>query len=281
MEKIKPVIEWGCDTENVRAMILTGSLASKNKKDTLSDYDIAVFGYDFDFIKRDDWIKSFSDYWVCVRDSFDFLKHEIPTRLVIFDEALKIDFSFHPVKLLKKLSEELSDEYNIGYKILLDKDNITKNFPKASCTGFILEKPTPEEFKNNIEEFWFEVYHVEKYLIRKDLWTAKLRDLAVKEKLRQMLEWNHGAQQSWTFSPGSLGKEMNTWLDKNLRDELHNCWGSFDKADSARALENTIKLYRKVCNETAAALNYNYNYELDKNISTLIKKLNFENHISF
>src|SRR5690348_12034532 len=96
MRHLEKIISWANSIENIRAMILSGSLTSKGKQDILSDYDIAVYGNDFAFIENDDWLNSIQEYCVCIHDRFDFLGYEIPTRLTIFDGYFKVDFSFHP-----------------------------------------------------------------------------------------------------------------------------------------------------------------------------------------
>ncbi len=67
--------------------------------------------------------------------------------------------------------------------------------------GFIIRKLEEKDFQRNIKEFWFEVYHVGKYIFRHDLWTAKFRDWSAKEWLRQMLEWNIGAHKKLEYQP--------------------------------------------------------------------------------
>ena len=280
MQNLEKIINWANSLENIKILILSGSLAAKGKKDELSDYDIAVYGTDFNFIENDDWLKNIQEYWVCIHDQFLFSGYDIPTRLTIFNAYFKVDFSFHPMDLLHKMinSKTLPDDYNIGYKVLLDKENITNKLLKPTYTGFILSKPNKEKFQENIKEFWFESYHVAKYLYRNDLWTAKMRDWSTKELLRQMLEWNEACKQTKYFSPKNHGKEMKSQLNENIWQELEDCFGKFDKKDSWRTLNNTIKLYRKVAVETAKILGFTYDQKPDQHISAFIEnlKINFQ-----
>jgi len=275
-ENLNKIIQWADKKDNIRAMILSGSLASKEKKDFLSDYDIALYCKDFNFLSdsnyNNDWLNEIGSYWVCIHDKFKFLDYDIPTRLTIFDYNFKVDFSFHPIELLEKLSSAkvLPDEYNIGCEILIDKDKALTRMPAPTFEGFIISKPDSPEFQNNINEFWFEIYHSGKYLYRNDLWTAKLRDVTIKEKLLQMLEWHHAIKCCWNFSPKNYGKGMKEWIDENLWKELNLCFGKFEKEDSLHALKNTIKLYRKIAIETAKHLGYVYNHKLDESISKFV-----------
>ena len=53
MYKLEKIIRWQVAKKIFRALILTGSLASRGFVDNFSDYDIAVYGKNFDFIKTD------------------------------------------------------------------------------------------------------------------------------------------------------------------------------------------------------------------------------------
>jgi aminoglycoside 6-adenylyltransferase len=275
MRHLQKIITWANSIDNIRAMILSGSLTSKGKQDILSDYDIAVYGNEFDFIENDDWLNNIREYWVCIHDQFNFLDYKIPTRLTIFDEYFKVDFSFHPMKELQKMIDDkkIPDDYNIGYEVLLDKDGLLKDLPKPTYKGFVLIKHDKKKFKENIKEFLFECYHVAKYLYRNDLWVAKTRDHATKKFLLQMLEWNEACKRNWNFSPKDHGKQISDWLDKKYWNELHNCFGRFDKEDSLIALLNTIQFYQAVAKETAKFLKYEYDEKLDGRMSQFIKDL--------
>src|SRR3954463_9666521 len=166
MRHLEKIINWANSTESIRAIILSGSLTSKGKKDILSDYDIAFYGNDFTFIGNDEWLNNIQEYWVCIHDQFKFLGYDIPTRLTIFDEYFKVDFSFHPMEELQKMIDDkkIPDDYNIGYEVLLDKDGVLKYLIKPQYKGFVLTKPDEKAFQENVKEFWFECYHVAKYL---------------------------------------------------------------------------------------------------------------------
>jgi aminoglycoside 6-adenylyltransferase len=275
MRHLQKIINWANSNENIRALILSGSLTSQSKQDMLSDFDIAVYGNDLGFIEDDDWLNSIQQYWVCIHDRFEFLDYEIPTRLTIFDGFFKVDFSFHPMEELKKMIDDkkIPEDYNIGYEILLDKDGILKDLPKPMYKGFVLTKPNEKTFNENVKEFWFECYHVAKYLYRNDLWVTKTRDQLTKKFLLQMLKWNEACKRNWSFSPKDDGKQMSDWLDKKYWNELQNCFGRFAKEDEWTALINTIQLYQTVAKETARFLQYKYDERLEEKMFQFVKEL--------
>ena len=275
MKPLEHFLAWAETNATIRGVILTGSRAGKSAStDSLSDYDVAVFGNDFDFIKDDRWLSEIQEFWVCVLDRFELWGVEIPTRLVLFNDELKIDFSFHPTEILNKIiaNRELPDGLNTGYTILLDKDNILSQIKAPTFKGFSIKRPGEDDFRKNVDEFWFEVFHVAKYLSRNDLWAVKSRDNSTKEWLLQMLQWNQGSRREWDFSPKPQGKEMRGWVGIETWERLHSCFGSFDSGNSWTALEATIQLYREVATETSRSLHYPYNQNLDSRITKFIEK---------
>ena len=162
--------------------------------------------------------------------------------------------------------------FNLGYKILLDKDSTLNNLPTPTFKAFVLNKPSEADFIRNVNEFWFEVYHVAKYLTRNDLWVAKFRDWSAKQFLLQMLQWYQGSKNNWDFSPKPDGKEMMNWLDTKILERINECFGGFEKESSWTAIENTTRLYRDVAKQVSQTLNYDYNQRLDTNISEFIDK---------
>ena len=145
-------LTWAENNVSIRGVILTGSRAGKSAStDNLSDYDVAVFGNDFDFIKNDRWLNDIQEFWVCMHDQYNLLGAEVPSRLVLFNDELKIDFSFHTVEILNSIiaTQELPDGFNMGYAVLLDKDENLIRLPPPAYKGFILNRPSEADFGKN------------------------------------------------------------------------------------------------------------------------------------
>src|SRR5258708_7275953 len=227
------LVSWAERNDSIRGLILSGSKANPlDKTDFLSDYDIAVFGSSFDLIENDNWLTDLKEYWVCIHDKFETAGFEIPTRLVIFNGELKVDFSFFPTEALTRIidAKDLPDGFKIGYEILLNKDSLLLSLPKPTGIGFVVDRPTETEYLKNQNEFWFEVYHVAKYLVRNDLWAAKSRDWSAKEYFLQMMQWHQASKCQWKLSPKPIGKDMISWVDPLILKKLRLCFGGFDKA---------------------------------------------------
>lgn len=267
IEPLERIVDWAKKEESVRALILTGSHARAHGADELSDFDVEIYARDHDrYVKSDKWIAQIADvifYIPLTRDDIGY-----PTRLVIFEGGTKVDFSLLPVSVLNELAgKRLSDLHERGYKVLVDKDRLALGFPKPRLKPRASKKPHQREFQSLVEEFWFEAYHVAKYLKREELWAVKFRDWTTKELLLKMIEWHEKALHGWDYDTQHLGLGMKRWLEPATWKQLHTSFAHFDAKDSQRALEATTKLFRKVARETAKRMALKYPVETDRKIS--------------
>lgn len=272
---LQKIIQWAEQEEAVKTLILLGSRAGKQPVDDLSDYDIAVFCDTFEsYIKTETWLSAFGNVWVCVKEKIFYKSKVFPSRLVIFEGGIKVDFSFLTIDILDEIarSNPLPDEYNTGYKVLLDKENATVDMiqPQFEIKA---TKPSEQEFLDVIKEFWFEAYHIAVYLKRGDLWSVKFRSWAAHTFLLRMIEWHAQAENNWSYSTPSLGKRMPSWITKGLWKDLHGVFAHFKAEDSWKALFATMELYRKLTGETAQALGFCNPEELSGNIIKFISNL--------
>ena len=186
---------------------------------------------------------------------------------------MKVDFAFYPIEILQKMSQEnkLSQGFDCGYTILLDQKNLTKKLPQPSGTGFQIPLPSEEEFTDLIREFWFEIYHVAKYIKRQDLWSVKFRMAGIYDHyLIKMICWNEASKGKATHS---LGKHISAWADPQTVNALDNVFGHFGVADSQKALFATINLFRRLSKETASKLSLTYPSEPEHDLTRFILDL--------
>ena len=251
---------------------MTGS-TTQGTSDIVSDIDIAVFGDVSEVdIKTNEWFGSIGRYWVCLPLTTD---EGYPTRLVIFDNGIKVDFSFWPLYELEKLQNNkiLPDIYERGYKVLLDKDDLTLSIKPSS--GQTTDKLNINEkiFIALIEEYWFEIWHVAKYLYRNDLWIAKWRDWGTKEMLLKIIEWYQKCKKGDYYDTRYMGVKMGKWADEEVWKQLFNCFGHFEADDSWKALFSSAKLFSRLAREIANIKGYTYPIDLESNILKFCKKL--------
>jgi len=268
---IEKVLQWAKCEKPVRAIILTGS-RSTNKHDELSDYDLALFCTDIDSFTCDDaWLSKIGEVWVCIHEKIYIKKKEFSSRLVIFENGIKVDFSFYPIEVL---TDATILPFQRGCRVLLDKEGMIFSPPSLSKEFSEAAKPNLEQFSKIINEFWFEAYHVAVYLKRRDLWSAQYRLNGLHHQfLLKMIEWNELSKNNWKGFFPELGKKMQSWVCKDTWEALRQSFARFDEKDSWKALENTINLFRALTYQTATQLGYNYLSEVDNHISRFIDEL--------
>ena len=275
MDMIHEIIRWAERENEIRVLILQGSRAAKAPIDELADYDISVFcTTSAPYIQTEDWLTKIGEVWICVKERVSCDGKVFPTRLVIFDGGIKVDFSFFSLEYLDRMVKgQLSDECNRGYQVLLDKDNLAQPLPKPDYKEPRAQKPSKREFLETIEEFWFEAYHVAIYLKREDLWSVKFRSNAMHGFLLRMIEWEAQARNGWKQAVPPIGKRMTSWVQPSVLQELERVFAHFDIEDSWDALLHTVTLFGRLAVDLSRQLGFDYPKAMDKNISEFILKL--------
>jgi aminoglycoside 6-adenylyltransferase len=277
---IDRLIEWAEKQAAVRALIQTSSRANPDAPvDLFSDYDVIVVVTDIRPYDADDsWLEDLGRVLVVYRDPLR-LDHgfERFARITQYEDGLKIDYTFWPVGLLNHViaDAELPDELDVGYRILVDKDNLASRLKPPTHRAHIPEPPTEIAYRTLIEEFFHEATYVAKHLWRNDLLPAKYNlDQAMKQDdLRQMLEWRIECDLGWDWKPGAYGKGLKQRLPAETWAELESTYVGAGLKENWQALFRTIDLFRKVAIEAGERLGYSYPHELDRRVSAYLQKV--------
>jgi aminoglycoside 6-adenylyltransferase len=277
-EFIPSFLRWAEGQPLVRAALLTSTLAIPGADvDILSDFDVILILSDVrPFFEDWSWLGDFGTVLAKYCDPLEsrdgFLKSGNVTQ---YENGLKIDFTLWPVGLLQKIAAApaLPDELDAGYRVLLDKDQLTRDLTAPTYRGYIPSPPTEAEYLRRIEEFFLDTGYTAKYLWRGDQMAAKtLLDYFVKdEHLRPMLEWHMEIKHQWSLKPGLHGRGLQKWLRGDLWAELGDTYTGFGVEENWQALDRTIALMRKVAQEVGAHLGYAYPAELDRRAVGYVK----------
>jgi aminoglycoside 6-adenylyltransferase len=273
------IVSWSEREDPVRALVLEGSRAETGEADELSDYDVNMFITDPEPYAQDDrWISTIADVCVYIPEKLIHHGQVFATRLVIYQTGAKVDFILYSTDVLREFarSGSLPEPYDLGYRVLLDKDSVTAGMPSPSLQAFRRGKPTEAAFLECVHEFWFEAYHVAKYLRRRDLWPAKGRDWATKCLLLRMIEWHERGKHGWDYRTHPLGKHLKSWVAAETWDRLARGFAHFDAEESWEAMFATFELFGRVARETAQSLGCRYPAEIEACIVTFAKQLRKE-----
>jgi aminoglycoside 6-adenylyltransferase len=265
------VMTWAKAEEAIRVIIVEGSRARRDHAiDRFSDYDLNLYVTDVTRFTQDDtWIAQIGQIWAMEKEADP---DGVFSRLVLFAGGQDIDFKLLPIHMLHEFVRQqiLPDDYHRGYKVVLDKEGITSQLPPPSYKAAPKRKPSEDEFLYAVNVFWFELFHLVKYLHRGELWCVKVRDSGIKRRLLQMIEWHAQAQHNWDYDTWIVGKYMQAWVEPEMWQAFGGIFARFDKEDSWRAVRTLMPLYRRLAGETARQLNYSYPYEMDRAISEFI-----------
>jgi aminoglycoside 6-adenylyltransferase len=162
---IEHLIRWAGQQDTVRAVILTSSRAIPNAPvDLFSDYDVILVLRTIEPFHGDrSWLEVFGPVLAVYRDPLIDEDGLVRSAFVVqYENGLKIDFKLWPVELLKTIpnNKRLTTEFDAGYKILLDKDQLTTNLIPPTYLGYIPTPPSEAHYLELLEGFFLDTTYV-------------------------------------------------------------------------------------------------------------------------
>ncbi len=274
---LEKVIAWASGEEAIRALVITGSLVRADDSiDEFSDLDAQVITRDIKAYTDDDsWLDTLGLVWIRFP-----LFEDVPYRLVWFAGGFKVDFQFiHVDQMRAELdSGVLSEEYQRGYFVALDKEDLYQRLPPSPHTFPAPPSPSAEDVLAVINEFWFEAIHVAQFIRRREFWAVKWRDWTMKVDLLRLLEWHSRATGERNINTWLLGKRIDQWTDTRSYEAIKQIWTGWDASELWRGLLTQLALFRRLSLEVCAALKIEYNDETHQEIERYINRLYEEDH---
>ncbi len=221
-----------------------------------------------------DWIRCFGELMILQLP--DDMGEPTPTKhygyayLMQFLDGNRIDLTLYPAAKLDKLEE---DSLSI---ILLDKDGIIPPFPPSNDSGYLPRPPTPKQFADCCNEFWWVSPYVAKGLWRDEIIYAKcMFDDVVREELIRMLIWYIGVKTQFRKNPGKLGKYFEKFLEPELWELLLKTYAGAGYEDTWDALLVTGDLFRITAISVAEQFGFEYPYGDDQRVSAHLNHVRF------
>ncbi|HET8894238.1 MAG TPA: aminoglycoside 6-adenylyltransferase [Gaiellaceae bacterium] len=259
------VLAWAEAEDAVRVVVLTSTRAqAAGPSDALSDYDIIVV---LDDVGRFDAAEAYGTPAARWGDEHDVHGEKTFFRGVVYEDGVKVDWTLWPANVPELVARKgLSDDLDVGYRVLLDKDGTTARWAQPTHRAHIPAKPTEEEYVALVEEFWWGVTYVGKACAREERFFSRfVLDVDLTHgALRRMLEWLIETGRDWSWKPGAYGRGIERELRSDLAAELVAAEGS---------LERTIALFRSVAHEVGDSLGYRYPQYADDAVSAYIDRL--------
>ncbi len=279
-DPIPMLIQWAAVRNSVRAILLTSTQAIPDApRDVLSDYDVILIVQDIHpFVTDRAWLNDFGDtlivYWDPIYSDPVF-GIERCGNVTQYCDGLKIDFNLWPVALLQQIvaAPTLLAELDAGYRVLLDKDDLTAVLRPPTGRAYVSTRPAITTYQALINDFLSDAPYVAKCLWRDELLPAKwCLDYDMKHiYLRQLLEWRIEIDHSWSVPMGFLGKGLKKRLPPDIWAQLEQTYVGAQLEDNWDALTRTMDLFRRVAVEVGEHLGYAYPHDLHRRVSDYVE----------
>ncbi len=279
---IPTLVQWATARSPIRAMLLTSTRAIPGAPvDALSDYDVILIVRDIHpFVADHTWLNDFGDVLVAYWDpiySDPVFGIERCGNVIQYADGLKIDFNLWPVALFQQIvaAPTLLAELDAGYRVLLDKDQLTDALRPSTGMAYIPKPPTLEEYQTLINDFLSDAPYVAKCLWRDELLPAKwCLDYDMKHVyLRQLLEWRVEIDHGWSVPVGSLGKGLKKRLPPDIWTQVEQTFAGARLSDNWEALVHTLDLFRRIAIEVGEHLGYAYPHDLHQRVSAYVEQI--------
>ncbi len=255
---------WAEEAEGVRAAILTGSMARGGAVvDALTDHDVALFLDDPDALEASGaWYDAFGDVLVTIPETREELGREFSTRLVVYDDGSRIDFSLFPTDILRVIAilPELPPWLDAGYQVLYDPERITGTMVPPFGRGYTGRAPSPDDVLADIEELFWEALVVAKELVRGHSFAAAYSAESVIRHglLRRMLEWKAGAASGWARAAGPVGRGLEGMLSPELLERARPGVGAWIGDEAWEELTELLTVFTDVARDVSAHVGLEY-----------------------
>jgi aminoglycoside 6-adenylyltransferase len=259
------ILAWADREDAVRVVVLTSTRARpEGPPDEFSDYDVIVALEDID---RFDAAEAYGTPAARWGDEHDVYGTTTFFRGVVYDDGVKVDWTLWPANVPGLVAEHgLTDDLDVGYRVLLDKDGTTARWAQPTYRAHIPRRPTETEYVAAVEEFWWSATYSAKARARGEQFFLRFVlnvDIA-HGVLRRMLEWLIETRRDWSWTPGAYGRGIERELPPDFADQLAAAESSVDQA---------IALFRRAAREVGEALGYSYPQYADDVVSAYIDKL--------
>jgi len=278
-EILDAVVNWASEEKDVRAVIITSSRANPNAlRDIFTDYDIEFAVTDIGkYLSHDSWLYNFGEPIEIIKEDEQAFNGEFAMRMVIYADYIKIDFRIHTVVKFHEqiLKKQLPDDWDIGCKVLIDKDSMTADLKKPTFNAFTIAPPSEEEFSATVKNFWWDTTYVAKSLWRDELFYAKyiFENIIRFNYLKKIIEWRIGSRSNEKITTNKYGRLFKKYLTPDEWESIEATFAGSNISENWDALFAAMNVFRNFSKDIASKMNFNYPDKLDEEITFYIQKI--------
>jgi len=264
-EKLKQIISWAENNPDIRAVLLTSSLVNPYAPvDDFSDLDVElVFENMKEYEADKKWIYLFGEPISMVEEDETYFDGKHAMKMVLYANHVKVDFKlYQKSEFIKDCQEEsLPEDWDVGYKVLVDKDSLTKDLKMPAYQSVMIQKPTQLRFQQLINDFWWDTTYVAKCLKRGDLFYAKFmsEDVIRTDYLVPLIEWYIASSHDWkNITTNKHGRLFRKYLSEKLWTRVEATFSGSNINDNWHALYAAADLVHELGTALAKKLDFEY-----------------------
>jgi aminoglycoside 6-adenylyltransferase len=279
-EKLKQIIHWAENNPDIRAVLLTSSLVNPYAPvDDFSDLDVElVFDNRSFYESENEWIRLFGEPISMIEEDESVFDGKHAMKMVLYKDHVKVDFKLYQVaEFIEEIKEEnLPEDWDVGYRVLIDKDNLTEKLKEPTYQSVMIQKPSEKEFKQLMNDFWWDTTYVAKCLKRGDIFYAKFmsENILRTDYLVPLIEWYIAGNHNWnTITTNKHGRLFKKYLSADLWSKVERTFSGSDIEENWKALLECADLVHELGTSLAEKLHFIYPAKLEKDIRNYLEEV--------
>ncbi|RNC65234.1 AadS family aminoglycoside 6-adenylyltransferase [Proteiniphilum sp. X52] len=278
-QRLKAIMNWSEKNNDVRVVLLTSSLVNPLAPvDEFSDIDIEIiFEDNAEYILDNCWTHFFGNPIAMVEEDETCFDHKHAMKMVLYDDYGKVDFKLYSKpNFIKEVNRsELDKDWDIGYKILIDKEGLTQGMKQPTYQVSIIKKPGEAKFRQVLNDFWWDTTYVAKCLVRDEIFFAKFmsENNIRTDYLIPLIEWYIASQHNWDITTNKYGRLFKKHLTATMWKKVEQTFSGGSIADNWNALFAMADLVGEIGNELSKMLDYEYPAKLETDIRKYLNDL--------
>lgn len=271
-QKLQQLIDWANANPEIKVMLLTSSLVNPYAPvDDFSDLDIElVFEDRYPYQQQATWLSLFGKPIAMVEEDETVFDGQYAMKMVLYEDGVKVDFKlYHKAAFLNAVnSDDLPEDWDVGYRVLVDKEELTTQLKAPTYQSVWIKKPSAETFKQLINDFWWDMTYVAKCLAREEIFYAKFmsEDMMRTNYLVPLIEWYIASMHNWQITTNKHGRLFKKYLPALMWQKIEGTFSGPLLNENWDALFAYADILQQLGTELAQQLGYPYPTELEKNI---------------
>lgn len=279
-DKLARITHWAENNPDIRAVLLTSSLVNPYAPvDDLSDLDIELVFMDRKkYELHNEWIHLFGEPISMIEEEDHVFDGKHAMKMVLYKDHVKVDFKLYQISefIEEVKADQLPEDWDLGYKVLIDKDGLAKELKSPTYQHIMIQKPTKEKFQQLINDFWWDTTYVAKCLKRGDIFYAKFmsEDILRTDYLVPLIEWYIGSAYDWNMiTTNKHGRLFKKYLSADLWNRVEATFSGSDIEENWIALFAFADLVHTLGASLADQLDFSYPDKMEKDIRNYLMEV--------